>query len=252
MTDSVLSVLINWKRPANCLRVLRAIREQSVASYIALVECSPDTEFAAPPEARQLADIVFTVNQNLGPCSRFIPPLALQEYRYTFFAVDDHVPGPRHLEWLLQCAKQLDNNFATIGQDGRRTSGDTISRRRVRMQPGIPTPCDFITSSELCMTAWLPFVANFRADLTKEYGSDISQFEDDLFLCFGIQCHIKMRWGVAAPCYLTPDPLSIEQSWRASRLHAPHALCGRENHHEIRDLFVRRAMEFGWSSRCGV
>lgn len=248
----VLGVILNWRRPANVRRVLRAMREQSVPLFIALVECAPGTEHAAGPEAESLADIVFTVNKNTGPTARFIPPLALPGFKYTYFGVDDHLPGRRHLEWMLKTAADLNDNFATIGQDGRRVDGTEIIRRRARLHETEPKPVDFITSSELMLSRWVPSVIRFRDEILsagRERGEQLSSFEDDLFLCFGTQVALKARWQIEAPCYLTPKPPSDEEWWAKERLPAPHALCGRPDHDSVRRKVIEAAIDEGWYSR---
>lgn len=248
MSD-VLGVLLNYRRPANVLRILQAMREQSVRfAKICLVECSPHSEFSASPQACDLADSVISINTNIGPISRLLAPLAFPQHKYTYFGVDDHVPGSRHLEWMLATAASLNDNFATIGQDGRRVVGDTILRKRIGMDDLKPTPVDFVCSSELMLTGNATTAMQWRSSFLTLCGRDCSLFEDDLFLSFGIQNPMD-GYGSGPPSYLTPEPPTAAESWRASRLHAPHALCGRENHHELRDHFVRRAVEFGWRSR---
>jgi hypothetical protein len=59
---------------------------------------------------------------------------------------------------------------------------------------------------------------------------------------------MRTRWGMPAPFLLAPESPTAAESWRAARLPAPHALCARDNHNEIRDYFVSRMIEFGWRS----
>lgn len=240
MTPKILSVLINWRRPLNITPILQAYREQTVPSYIALVECAPRTEFEAPPEARSLADIVFSVSENLGPCSRFIPPLAIANYEYTFFGVDDHIPGPRHLEHLLASASRHGNRFASIGQDGRCVVDGELRKNRIRVgDDGEDLCADVIVSSELVQTKHIPYIINFRQRMIDVFRFDVPEFEDDLFLGCGIQL------ATGFPSIVTSIP-SKEESWKKRQLHAPNALCARPEHYEVRQRFLDMATKIGW------
>ncbi len=242
MSD-VLGCAINWRRPFNIARVLQAMRDQSVRfSRIVLLECSPQSEFAAPPQAAALADVVISINHNIGPISRCMAPLAFPQHKYTYFGVDDWLPGPKHLEWLLATAAGLHDNFATIGQDGRYIANSGIVHRKAHCDPLTPSKIDVITSSELMLTRNAAHVMRWRENFLNSCGRDCSILEDDLFICMGAQ------QSTGLPSYLTPQPPSGLESWRSVGLRAPHALCGRENHHEIRDEFVRCAEQFGWRS----
>lgn len=242
--NQVLGCLINWRRPLNVAKILRAMRDQSTRiDKLVLLECAPGTEFQASPQAHAIADVVITINENIGPISRLFAPLAFPQFKYTYFGVDDHIPGHRHVEYLLRCAKSLNDNFATIGMDGRNIRGGEIVKRKGRMQDGAPTPVDVITTSELMLSKWVPRVMEWRHEFLNGCGGDVSFLEDDLFICFGAQHHS------GRPSYLTAAPPAPEFNWTVSKLHAPHALCGRPDHYEVRNHFVRRAQEFGWYSR---
>lgn len=241
--SSVLGCLINWRRPANVHRVLEAMRGQSAKlSKIVLVECSPNSEYSASPQARALADTVISIDENAGPICRLLPPLLFPEFHYTYFGVDDWLPGPRHVEWMLQTAAALHDRFATIGQDGRYIQNSAIVHRKGRCDPLQPKPIDVITTSELMLTRCAAHVMRWRENFLNSVGRLCSRLEDDLFVCFGAQ-HFMQR-----PSYLTTQAPSGLESWRSVGLPAPHALCGREDHHQVRDYFVAQAEKFGWKS----
>jgi hypothetical protein len=247
--DRVLVSLINWRRPFNIRALLERYKSQSVPTHVALVECSPGTEFAVPPDVAAMADIVFTINQNLGACSRFIPPLMLPEFKFTFFGVDDHLPGRRHIECLVRCAESLEGKFATIGQDGRVIAPwGTLVKRRARLLPHRPLAVDVVTSSELIYTAHITAAIEFRNEVAKQFRDPSLVSEDDLILCFALQRAVKYDRNLPyCPCYITPacDP---DEWWAEERLPAPHALSAREDHDDRRYLFVSEAMSrLGWS-----
>lgn len=247
--EQVLGVLINWKRPANIPRIIAAMRAQTVCLHISIMECALSPEFRLSDEVRAMADSVFTMNFNSGPVARFIPPLLMPQFKYTYFGVDDHEPGPRHVEWLLQTAVRLDDQFATIGQDGRLIRDGQIVKQKGRMHGVHPTPTDVVTSSELCLTRWLPHVMLWRAEFLATIGRDCSTFEDDLFLCFGAQNAASNAHNRPVPSYLTPQPPTGDESWRVRKLAAPNALCGRPGHDDMRNHFIHCAQQFGWSSK---
>ncbi len=239
MTD-VLSVVQNWKRPANVARVVDAIRSQSVASKLAIVDCAIEPEYALPPDVLAKADYVFCVERaNLGPCCRFIPSLMIPQIPLTMFWLDDFLPGPRCLESFLRHRNVIElSDFSTLGQDGRRfDAGLSIIRRRTLAHDGL-TFVDVVVSSELCLTRNVARALTFRNLLVDEYGADaISLDEDDLYLCLGIRRFLKSPSAVFAP--RTPD-----ESGRAVRLPSPFALSAREDHDARRAGFVRKAMKW--------
>lgn len=243
----VLAVIINWRRPQNLPLIVGALRAQTVPLHICVIECAPGTEFALPPDQlHSLADTVFTVNRNFGPMSRLIPALAFTEYEYVFFQVDDFAPGPRCVEHFLLTARHMHNQFATLGQDGRRVdmASKSLSGRRVRMHETECVPVDAVTSSELVRSDAIQYAIDFRWKMIRRHGiENVSLFEDDLFLCFGIQ------EATGLPSLLTPDCPSPAESWRATKFRTgEEALCARPDHREGRDLFVWQAIECGWRS----
>lgn len=247
MTPDTLAVVVNWRRPANIPIILASLRRQSRPVFIALVDNNADgTEFATPPSTRADADVVFAVGpRNLGPCCRFLPPLAMPEFKWTFFAVDDHVPGDRHVEYLHQFAS-THHHAVCVGQDGRIVLPDgTLSRRRTRMHPSDLVRVDVITTSEIASTRRVVAATSFRSRMLELFGSEFPDTEDDLIFNFG-----AVNYHLNHYCAITPAPPSDAESWRGGgRLPSPHALCSREDHRERRDRFVRQAIDIGWRSR---
>jgi hypothetical protein len=248
MSDKILAVLMNWRRPGNIEQIITAYRRQSTPiGCIALVDCAIEEQYRVPESVRKLADVCFTVDFNIGPCCRFIPPTILTGFPYTFFGVDDHVPGRRHVEHLLHCMKSLGPGCGTVGSDGRIVQDGAILRRKasvVRRHLGIPAdeplPVDVITSSELTRTSYVTKAIEYRNWLARTYPG-MPLFEDDLILCLGVS------WATTgANCYVAPESDDPETSWRAVRLPAPHALCARPDHDKVRNEFIQRAIAHGW------
>lgn len=237
----VLAVVVNWRRPGNIPAVVNALRAQTVPLKIVLV----DNSSTLCSWRNTKIDDLFTVRRNLGPACRYLPPLAETECQLTYFQPDDWLPGPRHVEHLLETAEKVNGEFVSIGQDGRRVDPrrGRIIRRRSRLGDQRQRT-DFLVSSELVRTDFVHHAVNFRCRMIEAFGDKVSLFEDDLFLSFGIQ------WLTGFASYLTPKPESEQQRWRVARLPSPHALCSRANHDEIRTEFVRQAMKLGWRSLC--
>jgi hypothetical protein len=237
----VIAPLINWRRPRNIPIILEALRAQSVTVHVSLVECAPGTEWELPASVAARFDSVFTIRDNIGPCSRFVPPLMLPGFDHVWFTTDDYAPGPKALEWFLRSADFAKYRFATIGQDGRRVNSDNqLGGMRVKMTNSYLPPVDVVTTYELMLTANLPAAIEFRNELDARFGDQVSLTEDDLILCLGVQR------ATGLPSVLTLAPPTDAESWRQRQLPAPNALCSRPDHRERRDRFVRQAMEIGW------
>ena len=237
---SILAVLINWRRPVNIATILSALRAQTVPVHVALVECAPGTAWALDDTILNMADTVLSIDKrNLGPCSRFLPPLAMPWFDYTFFQVDDFVPGPRCVEYFLEVANLLQDHFSSIGQDGRYFVDNRLVVRTVRLERH-PIPVDVITSSELVKTRDIPHAITLHQEVTNTYRQNEACFEDDILLGCGIQRAKQL------PSFLTPEPPSTAESWKADILPAPYALCARPDHQLLRDNLMQLCAQLGW------
>lgn len=238
--SEVLSVVQNWRRPANVAAVVDAIRSQSIPSKLAIVDCGLDS-YALPPDVLAKADYVFRVDRaNLGPCCRFIPSMMIPQIPLTMFWLDDFLPGHRCLESFLRHRDLLlRREAATIGQDGRVFADDcTIIRRRQYAEAGQTVESDVIVSTELCLTREVHNAIRFRDFMVDEYGADrISLFEDDLYLCMGIRRSMGVRSRVFTP-------QDEAESHRAGRLSSAHALASRPDHDARRKEFVEMALKW--------
>ena len=241
--SEVLSCIQNWRRPANVARVAEAVRQQTIPSFLALVDCAAGTEWQLPPDVTARADVVFTVaKENLGPCCRFLPSCVMPHIPLTMFWLDDFLPGSRCLASFLNHRDFLDGlNCSTIGQDGRTFDPDhAIVRKRARPSPDEPTFVDVVTSAELCLTRHVPFAIEFMHKLARDYGDSVSLDEDDLLLCLGI----KLATGVGSLVFCPADEA---ESHRVTRLPAPHALSARPDHDARRKRFIELARQESWA-----
>lgn len=236
----ILAVVLNCHRPANIPLVIEALRAQTVKCHVALVDCG-----GLPDETLILADSVFWIGSTCdpGPLARLLPLLAFPQFFSAFFAVDDYLPGPRCVEFMLASLAKARPRSA-VGQDGRRIIDGKIIRRKARLHETGLTTCDFITSSELVYAPQFVASAHAFARMMAEHASDASLFEDDLVAGMGLAATAGM------PCHLTPAPPTSEHSWRMKRLPSHNALSARPDHDERRNHFVREAIRLGWKSRC--
>lgn len=235
MTPRILSVIQNWRRPDNVARIIDTVRSQTVPSTLALVECG-EPGYTVPPDAAQRCDLVLRVERrNLGPSCRLLPPLMLPDHEFTFWWLDDFVPGPACLESFLPfCDSLRRREWSTLGQDGRRFDHErNIVRRRTRAEHDRPSAVDVVVSAEMCLTSLVPHAFEFWHRLAAQH-PDLSAFEDDLILCLGVRSQTGRPSGVFCPT-------NEQESYRLLRLPSPHALCGRPDHDQERARFGRLA-----------
>lgn len=238
--DKVQCIYINKHRNFNTPLIFGALQAQTVPLHLVLLECSPDSDQRASDMMREIADEVIEIDpaSDPGPAIRFMATAGREhEFPYTYFQVDDWLPGWRCVESLLNRAKQ-DEHWATIGQEGRVVRNGCLSGKRIR-----EGHCDVIITNELARTVDLQAAVDFREEMRTEcHGASL--WEDDMLLCFGIQRKRKRPSVVVRP--------GEGESWRVAKLPAPNALCGRPDHQRLRDEFVVHAKHLGWKSFAGV
>ena len=258
MSADVLVMLTNWKRPGNLVPIARAMRAQSVPVKIVVADNHPpvlagaDDPFALPAEVADLADDVWRWTTNAGPPCRFAPALMRHDCKYTLFYDDDMVPGPRAVEHLLRTADQLDGQFATIGEIGRRFHGDAgsgelsyVSRNiRCRAHPvAVDMTCraHFVRSSTIIGAIHLKWamlsIAHFSSTPNKV--AEAVAIHDDILLCLGIQRDL------GCPSYLIPQPTS-SNTLKQSQLPSPWAVGARTEHITQRTSLIWWAEMAGW------
>lgn len=224
MTDKVLVVLTNYKRPQNMNRIIQAWKSQSVPTYVVVVDNSPHASqigaFGEPYPIAVLekADDVWRIGNNLGPVCRFAPALMLaHDYEYCMFADDDFIPGSRAIETCMEVA-QKHPTFATIGHHGRNfhsinTCQTSISPRYKEdwmyqygnvQQRGEPVPVDLTVRAHFIKTENVFYAIRMACRIINHYeGSSYSpiypssqektttkemcKVHDDFLLCCGNQ-----------------------------------------------------------------
>lgn len=240
---NTLAVVVSWKRPENIPSVLASLRAQSVECDIAIFDNSPPGY-----EIGVFADdydYYFTADKNIGAACRFLPALALPQYKYILFTTDDYAAGPRLLEHYLACAAELGDHFATLGQDGRVVRGNSVVKRRVRMDQYGHRKVDVVTTWELAQARDIVWAYKFRDVISRSYPA-VSKDEDDLLLCLGIQ------WASMRPSYVVrqspPDGgcrISLPDKGPGGEV---VALSARPDHAARRDDFIAAARGVGWES----
>lgn len=232
---TVETVIINWKRPDNVDRVVRALRSQSTPCTITVCDTHPDERFALPPAVLDNADRVYRWGHNTGPYSRFVP-LAAYDHEYTFFLDDDMVPGSRCVEHFVAAAESLPG-FGSIGQLGRVIPPDGVYRPRGVPRLPHPREVDVLVRGFFVRTRNLHHIAHLRWLMNYV---DEQVPEDDMLLC------VAMRLCAGLRNYLTPADPDPETLMNRTELPDPHALHRRPDHIRRRVTFMRTARELGW------
>lgn len=266
--QTILTVLTNYKRPANLPPVVDAFAAQTIPADIVVVDNSPtcgginhslESERINGNWRRHVKDFI-RVRENLGPPCRFIPALAFHDYDYVYFHDEDMLPGPNALAHLLATANSpaINNEFATIGQYGRRFRGGPgdqkhpgrdftyVLRHTARSWDGL-VPVDMTCNAHFVRADLVRHALNLKWDLINEFGKEAVRphidRHDDQLLCLGIQR--ATGWG----SWLTQRiPDDGESSLRRKRLRDNDAACARPTHRQERTELARMAGRIGWKS----
>lgn len=251
ITDKPLIVLNFYSRIHNFKDVIEAWKNQSVLDCpIIVVDNRPrDETYIQRFPDNQIHDIWrWTVNS--GCPSHFYPALDYPQYKYTLFADDDLIPGPKAIEHLLECANSVDNQFATIGQMGRifqleRESGQRYSgRSSIKRQIGKMVKTHLTCRAHLILTENLPHVLCFRNRLIREYpdGFRLSRVHDDFLMCISLQM-------MGLPSYLIriKDDIGYGNYELIARdIDDRGALWKKGSHFNDRNRLVDIALDMGW------
>lgn len=264
----VVAVLTHFKRPANVPHIVKALRAQSRApDEIVIVDNHPqedreDKSFAVrAPDYYQIpcqvpaeygADDVVRMFQNAGPPCRWAALIGRWDADYFYFCDDDLLPGANCLQFLLDTAKSVENEFATIGQKGRvyhrRRRG--VWRYRSKNVPATnrAVPVDMTARAHLVRGDLLYHALGFACELARKYGDSpwTVKVHDDIVLCQGIQR--AKGW----PSYITPLGPDASTKINSQELStrdangAKVAVCGRSSHMEERSQLIRMCENLGW------
>lgn len=262
MFNGVLVVITNFARPQNMPSVIRAWREQSVAPVkIVVVDNSPDNNVYRDYKLNDIMpNDIWRWTENCGCPCRFAPALMLYGHKYVLFADDDFLPGKRAIEWLLTTAKSVNNEFATIGQVGRRlmelpSDGPraySYDRRNVQRSTVTATKVDLTCRANLVQWNSVVDAIEFRNQMLNDLRvspelGDLNKLvgvHDDFLLCCGIQARQSL------PSYTIPQGNDPETELIKTEIPSgPEACYRRLGHYEERDAMCKLVTEAGWRSQ---
>lgn len=254
--SDVLIVLTCYSRPQNMPSVIKAWREQTVQCRIVVADNSPpyqhDEQGPYPANGLCLADDVWRWTENSGCPCWLAPAVMLYGHRYVLRADDDFLPGRRAVEYLLDTARTLKDEFTTIGQIGRRAESGATAY--VYHRGNVPRETYAVRTDLTCrvsfMRAEVPMMAlAWRNLLLKEHPSEETSrlvgVHDDFLLCCGGQ---KMTgWH----SYLIPKTGDPETELVKEEIpNGPESVYKRPGHYVERDAMVALSVKAGWRSLC--
>lgn len=241
---NLLLVLTNFSRPQNMPQVIRAWREQTVkADHLVVVDNAPPNYY--PCHTLDGVDDVWRMTRNLGCSCHLAPALMLSHrYSYTLFADDDLLPGPKAIETVLVKAKELKDDFATIGQVGRNFHLDQPIGKRYVYGNAPDGMCDVTCRCSLVRSEGLPIILQFRDCLVETFGddaADLTDIHDDLLTCLGIQGELR----IPSYCFTPTDP-SCRLIKTELGSNDDKSVYRRPQHLAERNRFVDMAVQVGW------
>ena len=240
---AVDAVVVHHRRPRNVVRIVEALREQSLPVTVTVVDAG-GLAGPLPADAARAADRVVTLSRNEGPFNRYAA-LPLLDAPLAWFHDDDLLPGPRAAEGLVAQAAALDADgagpgWSVLGHHGRRLRADGSYRAdpsdAVR-RGEVPQVVDVVVHSYLARTAELHHLDLLR----RELGLRLPLREDDLLLCCALQRATGRPAVVAAR-----DGWGVDSAVDAVVLPADGALSADAGHLASRDAFLARARAAGW------
>lgn len=224
-------VVINYRRPANVARILRALREQSELVRVTLVDASIEGRPLTEPDSL-LADRVFKLSKNYGGFNRY---LAADRFdcSYTFFIDDDILPGRSAVKSFLQWAEGH-RDFGVLGQNGRVLRNNTYTFKPVRAQMHL-REVDFVVMGYFVRRQVLDALFAW-----KEYLGLAELREDDFLLCSAAHW-VGLKVGVT-PCATVEEKMDFEV------LPEPFALGKQKDHLTQRRSFIHMLQRHQWKS----
>ena len=243
MSNNVLAIVTNYNSPDAAGQVVRALVDQPCD--IVVVDNSPPVhrfnESLHIEHQRVVADI-WQWSVNSGPQCRFAPATMLAtKYKYILFQDDDAIPGQHAVENLLEVAESLGDDFATIGQIGRRyrfRNGQWSYRKNNVHRTDKPEPVDLTCRSHFCLSE-MATVALFHWYWVARKIPDTT--EDDMMLCHGAQQELIRPSYLIPSC--PPDHAMIRKTIKKRGIHTQSA---RVDHLARRTAMIRASVSIGW------
>ncbi len=212
-------VIVNWRRPSNLPRIIKAFRNQTVPCWLTVCDVG-GKQHRLPEDVLVSLDSWFVWDINHGGFNRLIPAFAYP-CEYCWFHDDDMVPGPHLLEFLLSWSHLP---FAVMGQTGRRVVGQEY---RVVEPSKHPEEVDFVCRGYFVRTSRLPHILRYTHDvgLARDF-----ILEEDILMAAAIQANTGEK------AWITPrSPPGAEMN--ARELPAPHACQDMPDHYGRRIAF---------------
>jgi hypothetical protein len=258
--NRTVHVVLNcYSRPGNMPKIIEAWRNQTVPSFISVVDNRPDGGIRSmmyPAKEVRTGDDVWRMITNLGCPCHFYPALAHPRFGYTIFPDDDLIPGPAAIQTLLDVALLLGDKFSAIGQVGRlidrsrekgsRYTAGGRTTSPIRRSTG-PVPVDLTCRVKMVRTQFLPDVFTFRRDVLALGGEAprLCGVHDDMLLDFGIQR--ATGW----PSYVIPT-VPPDGQLIINDLDDDKATWRKPGHFIDRNAMVDLCLSAGWRPVVGV
>lgn len=234
--DTIEVVITNWKRSCNYEKILESLRGQTIPCTITICDCHPSEEYALSASVLSGADRIYRWGHNLGGYNRYAP-IGAYDHQYTFFMDDDILPGKKCLEFFLETALNLNNEFGVLGQYGRLiTGGNKYVGGDVARESKIKE-VDFIVQAYFVKTSNLYSLLKFKWEIG--YFDDKLP-HDDLLLGSSLKYYHDLR------CYLLPLCSDPEKTFDRRSLNNDYAHCSLPDHYQLRQQFINRIIFYGW------
>lgn len=226
----VTAIVINWRRPDNTQRILRALRQSSERCHVIVCDVlvdgcyHKDTFFEG-------ADEVIHLSRNHGGFNRLVPAMLVQT-EFTYFHDDDMLPGPEAIGALVRCADGM-LSLGALGQIGRVYPGGEFSTDDVLRQPhGCCVQVDNVIRGALVRSSLLPAVMHFWQRHGRRFTTSEGLVHDDLLLSFALRAAGNLN-------RLMPVDNRNDTMINSQELPDQFAFCRRPTHRPEREAIVR-------------
>lgn len=198
--NKVLAILMNYRRTKNTLKIAEVMAKQPCD--VVIVDNGPGTSLSASGRIPMGVKDVWRWRVNSGPACWFAPALDRHhEYDYILGIDDDLLPGADCVQYLLDCADVLNNEFSVIGQIGRRVRSRrgqfSYKKRNVRRGPE-PTPVDIVCRAYFFRASLAGHIALARSQMMAQGARKELYRHDDVLLSLALEK--STGW----PSYLIP------------------------------------------------
>lgn len=235
MTNRVLAVVSNYKRPENVSPILRQLSKQPCDIIVA--DNSGDIMEQYHDEWDWWVMDTWVWARNSGPPARWYPAIAFSHlYEYVLLMDDDHMPRVDLVESLVKQARACANAFAVIGRIGRNFQQVDGHWRYVRrnVRHGI---VDMAGAGYFFLAKHLPAVIEFRDELAASGARPEMLWHDDMIL----NCSIQRKTGFPS--------MMPEGGWSEKRMNTRgYSFNSTSAYRDVRDDLIELCYQCGWRS----